>query len=156
MMRAIYAKEPIPAKLENAVMLCGPSSRDITVPSWRPAAFSWFDFQKFSGTLLIPEPRGGNNFTNYDAQVEWESEALEKAKVILFWVPRDLVKLPGYTTNLEFGLWAKSGKVVLGFPFNAPKMKYFEFLSKKYNISMASSLEETVKLAIDKISHTLG
>lgn len=151
-MRAIYAKEPLPEKIENGIMLCGPTTRDITVPSWRPAAFSWFDYFKFPGTLFIPEPRDGIcNFTTYEEQVDWESEALEKAKVILFWIPRDLIKLPGFVSNVEFGMWAKSGKVVIGYPPNAPKMKIFKYHASKNNIPVASTLEETVQLAINHI-----
>jgi 8-oxo-dGTP pyrophosphatase MutT (NUDIX family) len=88
--------------------------------------------------------------------VEWENEGLNQADVIVFWIPRDLKKLPGFTTNVEFGLWVKSGKVILGCPDNCPnpeRNRYLKELAIKYNVPIANTLKETLKLALDKIGN---
>ena len=58
----------------------------------------------------------------------WEREALINATVILFWVPRKLPDMSAFTTNVEFGYWLHSGKVVYGRPNDASKIKYLDWL----------------------------
>ena len=53
-----------------------------------------------------------------------EERCLHLSDVILFWIPRDLDTLPGFTTNIEWGVWHASGRCVLGAPPNAPKLRY--------------------------------
>jgi hypothetical protein len=69
---------------------------------------------------------------SYLDQVEWEYECLELSDLIVFWVPRDLKKLPGFTTNVEFGRYIASGKVLYGRPYEAPKTRYLDRLYKKF------------------------
>lgn len=38
--------------------------------------------------------------------------------------------MPGSTTNVEFGYWVKSGKVLYGRPKDAVKVKYLDWLYK--------------------------
>lgn len=59
--------------------------------------------------------------------------------------------LPGFTTNDEFGFWKSSGKVVLGAPKEAAKVKYQKYYANQYNIPFAMQLAETAQNAIDHI-----
>ena len=73
----------------------------------------------FPGVVLIPERRDWVSSFDYIDQVEWEFTCLEAATVIAFWIPRDLISLPGFTTNVEFGRYVGSGKCVYGRPASA-------------------------------------
>lgn len=146
-MNLIYAKETI-SPTRPSVFLAGPTPRSKDVISWRPEAIELFKNLKFSGDILIPEAR--NEFTwDYLTQVEWEEEGLITANCIMFWIPRDIETLPGFTTNIEWGTWHKSGKCVLGSPNGAPKMRYMRYYANKLNIPQAYTLEEAVKLSIN-------
>jgi len=132
----------------TSVFLAGPTYRLKDKASWRDIALTIFEEFDFEGEIYVPEPFA----KNYDQQVYWEAHHLEKASVILFWIPRDLKDLPGFTTNIEFGEWMKSGKVVLGYPQGAAKMRYLAHKAEKYGISVSHTLEATIHKALHKIS----
>lgn len=52
----------------------------------------------------------------------WERMALTEATVIMFWVPRSLPDMAGFTTNVEFGYWMPTKKVIYGRPNTAKKI----------------------------------
>lgn len=131
--------------LAKSIFLAGPTPREEEVQSWRPDAVDEFYKQKFVGTLYVPE---GKILENYDDMVEWEDERLESCNCIMFWIPRELKKMPAFTTNIEWGRWESSGKVVLGAPEDAPKMGYIRYYARKHGVPQATTLAETVSLAI--------
>lgn len=147
-MKIIYAREPITQPLGMSIFLAGPTPRIQRVSSWRPEAIKLLESHGFKGTVLVPEDRGGVFKGDYIDQVDWEHEGLDKASVILFWIPRQLTDMPGFTTNVEFGLYASSGRVVLGAPTDAPKMRYLRYVADKLSISHFESLDETIERAI--------
>ena len=63
-------------------------------------------------------------------------------------MPRDLKMLPGFTSNVEFGEWMKSGKVILGYPEGAPKMRYLHMKANTYDIPVFHTLKETLDCAL--------
>lgn len=158
-MKTVWAKQPIPTDIPS-IFLAGPTPRSGDVKSWRPEAIQTFRNLGFTGAILAPEPEGalgeggtGTWCHTYMDQVEWEDEALNQATVILFWVPRDLEKMPAFTTNIEWGTWHRSGKVVLGAPEEAPKMKYMRYYADKLSIPSHFSLEDTCRSAICLAEH---
>lgn len=77
---------------------------------------------------------------------------LERASVIAFWVPRDLERLPGFTTNVEFGGYVGSGRVVYGRPDGWPMNRYLDWLYGKCTgripcQSLADTLKEGIHMA---------
>jgi hypothetical protein len=115
---------------------------------------------------------------NYEPQIAWEDEGLRRADVILFWVARDLsldlppditidlsprqdgtrhvnlkdlLSMPGFTTNIEWGAWFESGKVALGYPEKAPKMGYFHTKAKWLGLPIKHTLKETIERALAMI-----
>ena len=48
--------------------------------------------------------------------------------------------LPGLTTNVEFGAWVGSGKVVFGAPEGAPHVRYLEHYAAKHRAPIARDL----------------
>jgi hypothetical protein len=105
----------------------------------------------FHDVLLSPEPESRDWTEEYDDQVEWEDKALRAATCNLFWVPRELEKMPAFTTNVEFGMWCSSGKVVLGYPSDAPKMKYLDWHARKHGVPVLHNLRELAATAVGRV-----
>lgn len=148
----VWAREPIPAG--PSVFLAGPTPRAETVPSWRPGAIAAIDAAWTGAELLAvltPESRGGKRAAEYHDQVEWEAAGLDSASAILFWIPRDIAALPGFTTNVEFGLHVRSGKVVLGCPADCPnpeRNRYLIWIAKRHGAPVCDTLAATVERAL--------
>jgi len=143
-MNIVYANETLG---DNGIFLAGPTPRSADVKSWRPEAIEWFEKYMFFGSLFIPETRGDEPF-DWERQVAWEEEGLARAKAIMFWVPREMKTMPALTTNIEFGMHLKSGKVVLGTPSEAQAVRYMRHYAEKYLIPTEDTLEDTVKISI--------
>jgi hypothetical protein len=147
-MKVVYALEP----LRQSIFLAGPTPRSVEVKSWRPEALYLLETLGFKGEVFVPEAADWGPHKNYDQQVHWEWEALKQASVIVFWVPREMETMPAFTTNVEFGDWVRSGKVVLGAPADAPKMNYLRLLARKFNVPCYETLSDTLKAAVDRNS----
>ncbi|MGA4980021.1 nucleoside 2-deoxyribosyltransferase domain-containing protein [Streptomyces cinereoruber] len=149
----VWAREPIPAG--PSVFLAGPTPRlGGDVESWRPAAVEALA-EQWTGpgplTVLTPESRGGKRAAHYDDQVGWETAARKAATAVLFWIPRDLRTLPGFTTNVEFGLDAPTGRAVLGCPPDCPnpeRNRYLIYVAGEYSVPVCETLHETVTAAL--------
>jgi 8-oxo-dGTP pyrophosphatase MutT (NUDIX family) len=147
-MQIVYAPEPLPQAVRRSVFLAGPTPRTAEVASWRPAALALLAERGYDGVVFVPEPRDGGPVRSYIAQVDWELDALACADCILFWIPRELAQLPGFTTNVEFGYWARSGKCILGAPPGAPKLTYLDALAARLGIARVDSLAAGVDRAL--------
>lgn len=157
----IYAREPLPTG-GPSVFLAGPTPRDQHTPSWRPAAVEALAAQ-WAGpgplTVLSPESRGGRRAAHYDDQVGWETDARESADAILFWIPRDLETLPGFTTNVEFGLDISTGRAVLGCPPDCPnpeRNRYLIWVARRHGVPVCESLPDTVAAALALLARRRG
>lgn len=146
--REIYAHEhPIISNVAS-IFLAGPSPKGPKDFNWRIEAISYLQRKKYKGDIYIPLTRDGIWLPDYDAQIDWELTYLNKAKVIAFWIPRDLVNLPGFTTNIEFGMFLKSCKIILGYPKGASKMRYIHYVAEMNNVPVFNSLKKTLDKAI--------
>lgn len=149
----VYAREPLPDR-GPSVFLAGPTPRAREVPSWRPAALAelaaqWTGYQPL--TVLSPESRGSERAAHYDDQVDWETAARGAATSILFWIPRDLATLPGFTTNVEFGLDVGTGRAVLGCPPDCPhpeRNRYLIYVARRHGVPVCETLHDTVAAAL--------
>jgi hypothetical protein len=148
----VYAREPIPAG--PSVFLAGPTPRSDTVRSWRPdviTAVRWAWSGPGPLTVLNPESRGGRRAAEYHDQVEWEAAGLDTATAILFWIPRDVHTLPGFTTNVEFGLYVRSGRAVLGCPVDCPnpeRNRYLIWTAHRYGTPVHRTIPVAVSAAL--------
>lgn len=139
---------------DNSIFLAGPTYRDTDYSqSWRKDAVKILTDINFDGIVYIPEYPVNTPFNdnNIEKQTNWEWEALDCAGVILFWIPREINRLPGFTTNIEFGRYItkRPQTVILGYPENAQKMKYLELLYRKETgRAHAETLEQTIEQAI--------
>ena len=150
-MEVVYAHESAPESYSRSLFLAGPTPRSADVASWRPEALRIIERRGYDGVVFVPEPRDGNWLDGYINQIEWEEKHLHMADCILFWIPRDLTTLPGFTTNVEWGAWQDSGKVVLGMPQDAPSTRYLRYYADKLYVDTASTLEETINAAIQML-----
>ncbi|MFK0296642.1 nucleoside 2-deoxyribosyltransferase domain-containing protein [Streptomyces sp. NPDC090442] len=153
----VWAREPIPSG--PSVFLAGPTPRrGDGVESWRPAAVEALA-EQWTGpeplTVLTPESRGGKRAAHYDDQVGWETEARAQASAVLFWIPRDLAVLPGFTTNVEFGLDAPTGRAVLGCPADCPnpeRNRYLIYVARRLGVPVRETLTATATAALSIVT----
>lgn len=128
-MQVVYANQPFPDAWTSSLFLAGPTPRDAETPSWRPEALQLLEQLGYDGVVFVPEPQvpsWDSGPDAYQAQMAWERQGLDYADVILFWIPRDMRKMPGLTTNVEFGRYVFLGKVVLGAPPATVGIRYLE------------------------------
>jgi 8-oxo-dGTP pyrophosphatase MutT (NUDIX family) len=126
-MQVVYSNQRPPETFTKSIFLAGPTPRSEDVYSWRIDALRILEQLNFDGVVFVPEFSTGKP-TDYDAQVDWEKECLTMADRIVFWVPRELKTMPAFTTNVEFGTWIDSRKVVFGCPEGSPKNTYLKWL----------------------------
>jgi hypothetical protein len=158
----VYAGEEPPQEWNASLFVAGPMPRDPVSPSWRPEALreitaAW----DVDGTLVVflPEPRDRHRPpAGYVHQI-WEDRWMSIVDVILFWVPRDMATMPGLTTNVEFGRYESSGRVVLATPPEAHSVRYLRHFAQEHGAPVADSLESGVRAAmkmIDGGAHRAG
>lgn len=151
--RLVMAREPLPTG--PAVFLAGPTPDKRTpVASWRPEAARLLA-EQWTGaeplTVLSPESRGGVRADRYEQQVDWETDARATASAILFWIPRDVATMPGFTTNVEFGLDVGTGRAVLGCPPDCPnpeRNRYLIYVARRHGVPVCVTLAETTAAAL--------
>jgi 8-oxo-dGTP pyrophosphatase MutT (NUDIX family) len=162
-MKVVYTGEEMPESFTKSIFLAGPSLRpgqEKEMTSWREDALDILEHKDFDGIVFCPEARGQEfkEGFDYDDQVGWEEKYLNVADCIVFWVPRDIsvddkgnLKLPAFTTNVEFGAWADSGKIVYGAPPKADKNNYLKHYAEEYKVPVAETLTETLDNAIEML-----
>jgi hypothetical protein len=149
----VMAREPLPDG--PSVFLAGPTpDKSAPVPTWPPAparllAEQWTGEEPL--TVRSPESRNGRRADRYEDQVDWETAARAAANVVLFWIPRDLATLPGFTTNVEFGLDVRSGRAVLGCPPDCPdpeRNRYLIYVARRHGAPVCTTLADTTAAAL--------
>jgi hypothetical protein len=139
-------------KNQKSIFLAGPTPRGENSKSWRTEACEILEQLGFDGIVYVPEYSTWKPKADYVDQAQWEREALSNASVIAFWIPRTLPDMPAFTTNVEFGYWLHTGKVIYGRPSTAKKIKYLDWLytidtdEEPYS-SLKELLENSVILA---------
>lgn len=128
-MKIIYTNEKI-TNFTNTIFLAGPTPRNKNIPSWRKEALHYLEELNFNGTVIVPE-YSNQSFISKEGNIfdmSWDHMALEKTTAILMWIPRNLKDMPAFTSNIEFGYFIKSQKLLYGRPDDAPYMEYLDWL----------------------------
>lgn len=158
-LKVIYAQQDFPEKVNSSIFLAGPTPRDADTKGWRDEAVDYLNKIGYSGIVYNPELLDGNYKNTYDDQFEWEHKALDRSDIILFYIPRDLTlgkngkpKMPAFTTNIEFGLYANSNRLIVAIPEDKMKVSsnnYIKSCCKEKNIPFFNSLTEAFDKAIE-------
>jgi len=143
-------------KSEKSIFLAGPTPRKESVVSWRPQAIKILKKLGFNGTVYIPEFKIFKNPHQDSEEIgkifSWEHEGLNESNVIAFWVPRDLIDMPAFTTNVEFGLFLHTNNVIYARPEDAPNNIYLDWLYKRdYKKEPINNLNDLMKASIKKL-----
>jgi 8-oxo-dGTP diphosphatase len=144
----VYAQTTFPTTVQKTLFLAGPTERTGRPTAWRQEALKILNDLSYDGHVFIPEAEGYVWNDKCDEQNAWEHDALSRADAIVFWVDRNLTIRPGFTTNIEWGQWMQSKKVVLGIPVGAPKTSYMEWCAKKYGVPCFPRLEPALRIAV--------
>ena len=151
-MRVNFSDEVV-LKGKKSIFLAGPTPRGKEIASWRVDAVKKLEELGFDGVVFVPEYSTWIPKENYVDQANWEREALTEATVILFWIPRSLPDMPGFSTNVEFGYWMHSKKVIYGRPDGAPKTRYLDWLYETdYNEKPFNDLDKLLEYAVEIIN----
>lgn len=127
-MRVIYVQEQVYSH-EPSIFLAGPTPRSSNVKSWRIEALSILKYIGFDGSVFVPESDGGVfPSVKYTDQIDWEQNAIYDCTLPVFWIPRSN-DLPGFTTNVEFGMMIHRNETILyGRPNNTPHTRYLDYI----------------------------
>lgn len=144
-----YSDELV-VKGKKSIFLAGTTPRGENVTSWREEAVKILENLSFDGLVYVPEYSTWKPKEDYVDQAMWERNALLESTIIVFWVPREVPNMSGFTTNVEFGYWLHSGKVLYGRPDAAQKIKYLDWLYKEdYKKDVHKNLESLLKEAVN-------
>jgi 8-oxo-dGTP pyrophosphatase MutT (NUDIX family) len=151
-MITVYTGEIPPDSFTSSIFLAGPSPRTPSDSNWRTEAIKILEGIGYKGVVFAPVYRDKPTAAfDYDKQVEWERQWLNTSDQIVFWVPRDLKTLPGFTTNVEYGMHLRSGKILLGSPEGAPKMDYLEWWAGQEGVENFDDLKAILGRAVEKL-----
>jgi 8-oxo-dGTP pyrophosphatase MutT (NUDIX family) len=150
----VYAFEEPPKRYKQSMYLVGPTPMNPEIESYRPEALRLLEAAGYDGVVFVPEMRSGGNRTILSPQeyldlIEWQDRCLHLADVILAWVPRNMETMPGLTTNIEWGQWKDSGKIVFGAPKDAFGTNYLRLYAEKLHVPEATTLKQTVANALE-------
>lgn len=141
-------------KGKKSIFLAGPTPRGENAKSWRTDACKILEELGFDGVVYVPEYSTWKPKEDYVDQAMWERIGLTEATVILFWIPRSIPEMAGFTTNVEFGYWLHSNKVIYGRPDGAPKTKYLDWLYElDYGKKPYNDLKELLIAAADEVNN---
>lgn len=99
--------------------------------------------------VFVPEARGWQPL-KYDHHT-WETRWLGVCDVILFYIPREMTKMPGLTTNVEFGRLESSGRIVLGTPPEAVHVSYLRQGARAHGAPVVDTLDDAVAASFEVI-----
>ena len=126
-------------KDKYCIFLAGPIQG---APNWRQDIL---DLDWPSEVMFLDPAQKGITDFNHQEQVDWETDYLNLADEILFWIPKEAEKIEGrdyaQTTRTELGEWlAKSSKcckkLIIGIHSEFPGRQYFvERATRDYGIS---------------------
>ncbi|MFE6356507.1 nucleoside 2-deoxyribosyltransferase domain-containing protein [Streptomyces rochei] len=147
----VYVGRKAPDSWDASVYLCGPTPTDPAEPSWRPAAVAalraaWAGPGRLA--VFLPEPAAGGDYPAYADQIAWEEEAMRRTDVVLFWIPRDMARLPGLVSNIKWGAWYDSGRAVLGAPPEAERMAYLLHFADARGVPVERTLPGAAEAAL--------
>jgi len=145
---------------KNSIFLAGPIVRG-KENDWHENAYKIFEKMlenpiykrfNFDVNLITPKRQIILDDKKLVNQIENEKDAMNKSQLIMFWIPREMNKMIGMSTQFELGYWYSKNykKLIVGIPKNAEKVRYIkEFM--KNDIQFYNTLDETIQMVLDKM-----
>jgi len=133
---------------EKSLFLAGPSTlvKGIT---WRNEALKILQDLEYDGVVYVPEFRNVTTIYDADKQFHWERKGLFNSTSLIFWIPRKIPEILAMNTNVEFGYWVKSSKVLYGRPDESDNNEGLDMLYRyERNLEPHNKLEDLLKEAI--------
>jgi len=137
---------------EPSIFLAGPTPRDYSF-SWRTTALDILNTCGYEHTVYVPETFDRSK-ADWVKQVTWETHALEVSTVIAFWICRSEWKMPGLTTNDEWGYWKSRDpdKILLGVPPGSLHCRYQTWWALKLGIPSFNDIGELLGEAVKRVN----
>ncbi len=151
-MQVITAPEELVSHNQTSVFLAGSIESD-TAKKWQDIVIDRLSNEKV--TLFNPRRNSWDsswkqeiNNPRFKEQVTWELDALERADIIIMYFD---IATKSPITLLEFGLFAKSKKMIVCCPDGFWRKGNVDIVCERYQIDQALSLDDL----IDKIKKRL-
>lgn len=159
-MQLVFSDDEFPNAVSKTVFLAGPSPRyaegsTIQTDTWRHKAVDMLASLGFDGHVFIPLPKfafypgsATKGVFDYLKQIGWEQAAMDRADVLFFYVDRQADN-QGLTTNIEFGKYVDSGRMIYTRPKSAQKVRYMDEMvigkDKPFFVDLYSGLKAVVE-----------
>lgn len=132
------------------VFLAGPIQG---APKWQ------FELPEIENVMWISPRRDDGAVLNDEThrqQMEWETQALRTANIILFWIPEEVEHVEGrgyaQTTRFELGENLGRGKnIIMGVHDNFPGRLYFEYKANKYTNVIGRQVYHTLDECVEML-----
>lgn len=121
---------------------------------WREQVIQALKETEYDGIVFNPDYSAipENSRLNYGDQILWEITAMKSSAIVCFWIDREFPTHPGLTTNVEFGYWVRSSKVLYGRPHDDEKCFYLDYVYRlEQNREPVESVDDLVKELIKMI-----
>ncbi len=145
-MKVYYSNEKI-KKGQKSIFLAGTTAKDVN-NDWRNKVVELLESKGFDGVVYNPDYTNLEIKNSYEDQLKWELKGVSEATAVLFWIERDIPERPGLTTNVEFGYWLHSGRVVYGRPDTSVKCLYLDML---YKLKTGKTPCKTLEALVDNV-----
>lgn len=140
------------SNVKNAIFLAGPCPRsNYREADWREKIYDLFDALEFRGVLINPT---NDKFDAYNSdelrlQTDWEHEGMKRASAIIFWMDRSNDH-PGFTTNVEIGMWLGKKGVFAAMPPECTKNanRYIRIKLEEAGQKVYDSLEDAIQAVV--------
>ena len=128
-------------------------SGSVAGADWRAALMKKLEDEE----IIFLDPRSDDyasmkmtiNDPKFNEQVIWEQDGLEKASVIVMYFNRNS---DAPISLLEFGLFARSGRMIVRCPQGYKHKGYVDILCARFGIEQVSTLEEIADAVLDRYS----
>lgn len=146
--------------IKDVVFLAGPCPRaGQDWEDWRGELCNKLESRGFRGDLINPtNPKyDTNDPTYYDKQCTWETNGLNIASCIVFWIDRN-DEHPALTTNIEFGIWSDRApkSLVVGVPEGSEHCGYIKWVCEKKGIACFDTMDKVADEVVRRFSGENG
>ena len=155
MSNVITAPAELPPKFERTAVFLAGSIDNGLAEQWQHAFIAACEREP----LILLNPRREHwpstaaqrpQNLDFHAQVEWELQAMERADVVaMYLAPESHAPI----SLLELGLWARSGKLIVGCPDGYWKKGNVEMVCARYQVPLVGSLNELIHAVCVRASH---